>query len=374
MVWMLAGVILAAATAAAPAGKADELKTGTLNESARCGGCHEQIYTMWKRSLHGGAFTDPIFETSYMRAYMETAGGAKSICLRCHAPVATLTGDLDLKNPASREGITCDYCHSIVSVDLERRDRPFKVVLDGVKRGPFGDAESPAHRVAESKLHLSAEFCAGCHEYTNDDGLSILSTYSEWRASPQAAQGKTCQKCHMPLGEGDTARAGVGTGRKGINLHDISGGHSSEQVRRAATAKIVRVERQTPTSAVVEVEIANVGSGHSIPTGLPTRKLTLEVVLFANGKEVQRFERPYQRVLLDRQGLPILDDHRTILEARSIRDDNRLRAGERRIERFLAEVPSKGALRAEMHLRYHYAPQLLMRESMSIEIAADKVP
>lgn len=374
MVGMLAGVILAAVTAAAPAEKAGELKTGTLNESARCGGCHEQIYTMWKRSLHGLAFTDPIFETSYMRAYLDTAGAARSVCLRCHAPVATVTGDLDLKNPASREGISCDYCHSIVSVDLGRRDRPFKVALDGVKRGPFGDAESPAHRVAVSELHLSAEFCAGCHEYENEDGLPILSTYSEWRLSPQAAQGKTCQKCHMPLGEGDTVRPGVGTGRKGINLHDISGGHSSEQVRRAATAKILRVERQSPTSAVVEVEVANVGSGHSIPTGLPTRKLILEVALFCDGKEVQRFERPYQRVLLDKSGQPIMDDHRTILEARSVRDDNRLRAGERRVERFFTEVPRKGALRAEMKFRYQYAPQLLMRESMSIEIAADEVP
>lgn len=374
MVWMLAGVILAAATVAAPAKKADELKIGVLNESARCGRCHEQIYKMWQRSLHGAALTDPIFEASYMRAYLDTAGGAKSICLRCHAPVATVTGDLDLKNPASREGITCDYCHSIVSVDLERRDRPFKVVLDGVKRGPFGDSKSSAHGVALSELHLSAEFCAGCHEYANEDGLPILSTYSEWRVSPQAAQGKTCQKCHMPLGEGDTVRPGVGTSRKGINLHDISGGHSSEQVRRSATAKILRVERQAPTSAVVEVEIANVGSGHSIPTGMPTRKLILEVVLFCDGKEVQRFERPYQRVLLDRHGQPITDDHRAILEARTVRDDNRLRAGERRIERFFAAVPSKGALRAEMKFRYYYAPELLLRESMSIEIAADKAP
>ncbi len=351
-----------------------EIESGVLNRSAVCGECHEAIYAMWQRSMHSASLTDPIFQASYMRAYVQTRGQARETCLRCHAPVAVMTGDLDLEDPASHEGITCDYCHSIVSVDLERRHQPFTVALDGIKRGPLADAESPVHDVARSDLHLSSEFCAGCHEYATEEGLPILSTYSEWRLSPQAAEGKTCQHCHMPLQEGTTVRADLGGGRPGINLHDISGGHSPEQVRKAATARILRIERPEPTSAVLEVEVANIGSGHSIPTGLPTRKLVLEVVLYAGGREVRRFERVYQRTLLDADRRLITEDHRVMLDARYLRDDTRLRPGERRLERFVASVPSRGSLHATMKLLYLYEPQLLLREKMSIEIISDRAP
>jgi hypothetical protein len=374
MLLILAMILLSVASFAPAFGESGDLQPGVLNESAQCGECHEKIYSMWQRSMHSAALSDPIFQTSYMRAYLDTGGKAKEICLRCHAPVAALSGDLDLEKPTSREGITCDYCHSIVSVDLERRPQPFEIALDGIKRGPLADAESPVHGVAKSDLHLSAEFCAGCHEYSNDDGLPIFATYSEWRLSPQAAEGKTCQHCHMPMVQGDTVREGLGVGRKEINLHNISGGHSPERVRSAATAKILRVERQQPTSAVVEVEIANVGSGHSIPTGLPTRKLILEVTLFAGGREVRHFERRYQRILLDEDRKVITDDHRSILEARFVGEDNRLRAGERRLERFVTSVPRRGSLHAEMKFRYSYEPQLLSREQMSIEIASERAP
>ncbi|MFQ5876699.1 MAG: multiheme c-type cytochrome [Acidobacteriota bacterium] len=374
MALLLTAAILWLAGGAPAAGGAEELRADALNPSSACGQCHQEIYEMWGRSMHSAALSDPIFQTSYMRAYLETGGRAKEICLRCHAPVAALTGDLDLRRPLSREGIQCDFCHSVVSVDLQRARSPFRLSLDGVKRGPLGDADSPAHEVARSELHLSAEFCAGCHEYSNEEGLPILSTYSEWRLSPQAAEGKTCQHCHMPLTPGDTVRADLSVGREAINLHNISGSHSPDQVRRAATARILRIERQQPTVALVEVEVANVGSGHSIPTGMPTRRLVLEVVVFVRGREVRRFERHFQRALLDARGRLISDDHRAILQARSIREDNRLAPGERRIERFVAAVPGEGALRAEMTLKYLYEPQLVAREKMSIQIAFDRAP
>ena len=374
MLLVLALVILWIASGGLAFGDSGEVQTGVLNESAVCGECHEEIYAMWQRSMHSASLSDPIFQASYMRAYYETQGKAKAICLRCHAPVAFFTNDLDLERPASREGITCDYCHSVVSVDLNRRHQPYEIALDGVKRGPLADAASPAHEVASSELHLSAEFCAGCHEYANDAGLPIFTTYSEWKLSPQAAEGKTCQHCHMPLQKGNTVRPGLGVDREEINLHNISGGHSPEQIRRAATAKVLRVERQQPTSAVVEIEVANVGSGHSIPTGLPTRKLVLEVVVYVGGRPVRHFKRYYQRTLLDADRKLITEDHRVILDARSVLEDNRLRAGERRLERFVTSVPSRGSLRVEMTLRYLYEPMLLSPEEMSVEITSQRAP
>jgi DNA-directed RNA polymerase subunit RPC12/RpoP len=351
-----------------------EIRTDALNPSERCGQCHEEIYAMWRRSMHSGSYTDPIFLASYMQAYLETGGAARQVCLRCHAPVAVLPGAEDPRESAAREGIACDYCHSVVSVDLENEDQPLQIKLDGIKRGPLGDAQSPAHKVARSPLHQSAEFCAGCHEYTNPEGLPIFTTYSEWKLSPQAAQGKTCQHCHMPATPGRTVRSGLGAGRTSINLHDISGMHSSEQVRKAATARILRVEWQQPRTALVEVEVANIGSGHSIPTGLPTRRLVLEAVLYVDGIEVRRFERSYQKALLDADGHPITEDHRTILAARKLLDDNRLRAGERRIEKFFASVLQEGRLKAEVRLRYSYEPMLLSRQKILIEITSQRSP
>ena len=355
-------------------GAPEEIQPNSLNSSALCGECHEEIYSMWRRSMHSLAFKDPIFQTSYMQAYLETNGEARHLCLKCHAPVTTVTGDLDVQQPLSKEGVTCDFCHSIASVDLKKRNGRFQISLDGSKRGPLADAESPVHGVVKSELHESSELCAGCHEYSTENGVPIFSTYSEWKTSPQAAEGKTCQSCHMPLTPGNTVRSELGVERTSINLHNISGGHSSEQVRKAATAKILSVKRESPTRAIIDVEVANVGSGHFIPTGLPTRKLILEVRLFSGGRQIRRFERKYEKKLLDAKGNLITTDHGAIMDARKLLEDTRLRPGERRLERFATDVPSTGSLRVEMELRYSYDAELISRSVISIQIATDKSP
>ena len=354
------------------AGSVEEIVSGAFNPSERCGECHKEIYAMWRKSLHSASASDPIFQASYMQAYKETAGKAREVCLRCHAPVAVHTGDLEMRNPLSMEGITCDYCHSITAVDMNQRDNPIRIALDGVKRGPLHDAVSPAHKVVRSALHESSEICGACHEYVNQFGVDIMSTYSEWKASPQAAEGKTCQHCHMPLTPGETVPEVLAPSRGSINLHNISGGHSTEQVRKAATVRILNVRRTSDNFAQIEVEVANVGSGHSIPTGMPTRKLVLEVVLYSDGREVKRFEREYQKKILDGKGSFIQEDHRTILDGRSIMMDNRLQPGEKRIELFAAAILPRGTLRAEATLRYLYQPMILIPQTMSIEMATDR--
>jgi hypothetical protein len=370
--WHMAALVIASGTTLFAATKGTP-EPGVLNPSAVCGECHQQIYGMWRRSMHANSWSDPVFQTSYMKAYVETEGKAREICLPCHAPGAALSKEPE-REANTREGITCDFCHSVLSVDLGKPGHSFHVKLDGVKRGPLSDAVSPAHEIAKSDLHKSAEFCAGCHEYANPRGLEIFTTYTEWKASPQAKEGKTCQQCHMPMTPGQTVKPELGIYRTEINLHDISGGHSADQVRKAASVRIVRMEREEPKTAVIEVEVANIGSGHSIPTGLPTRKLVLEVVLFAGDREVRRFERVYQKVLLDARGLPIVEDHQALLGARTLREDTRLRPGERRLEQFVTQVPSKGALRTEVTLRYIYEPELLTRQTMSIDMGADRSP
>lgn len=368
------GIVLLAFAAAHAAEPDLELMPDRLNGSRLCGECHQDIYTSWSRSMHSAAYTDPIFKTSYMKAYLQTGGEASRICLACHAPVAALTDDLELKNEISREGITCDFCHSVEAVNLDGQSERFEVRMDGVKRGPLADADSPVHGVARSDLHKSAELCAGCHEWTNPKGVLVLSTYSEWRTSSHADEGKTCQHCHMPVTSGVMVRTDLGSKPRRVNLHNISGMHSVDQVQRAAEAKILRLRRTEPDLAVVKVEVSNVGSGHFIPTGLPTRKLILEVLLFNNNRLVERFERIYQKVLVDETGSLIVEDHETMLSAARVREDTRLRPGERRVEKFIASVPEQGTLRAEMSLKYSYTPMLLSPQNISIEMARERSP
>jgi len=366
-------VLVCAASLPALAQADGELRRNALNPGSACGECHEEIHAMWQRSMHSAALSDPIFELSYMKANLETEGAAQKLCLRCHAPAAALAKDYRLVDPISRDGVTCDFCHSVVAVDLNQRDQPFRVSLDGIKRGPLGDADSPAHGVAKSTVHESAEFCAGCHEYTNDVGIPIFSTYTEWKASPQGAAGTTCQQCHMPDTPGETVVAGLtANARESINLHDISGMHSTEQVRKAATARIVAIRRQPGNGVQIEVEVANVGSGHFIPTGLPTRKLQLELVLFSDRREVGRFERVYEKRLLDAEGRPITEDHRAVLAAHKVERDTRIRPGEHRRETFHTTVPGAGSLSAELRLRYLYEPQIVLGQRISIDMAEDR--
>ena len=178
----------------------------------------------------------------------------------------------------------------------------------------------------------------------------------------------------MPTMPGRSVRPGPGTFRTAINLHDISGMHSSEQVRKAATVKLISIRREQPESAVIEVEVANVGSGHAIPTGLPTRKLILEAIVSCDGREVNRAERVYQKTLLDEKGELIEEDHRAVLFAQSILKDTRLLPGEHRTERLVVDVPKIGSLSARVQLRYVYEPMLFKREKISIEMASDKSP
>jgi len=351
-----------------------KLQQDALNPGAKCGTCHVQIYNMWRRSMHSNAFTDPIFQASYMQAYMETSGEASKICLRCHAPAAFLAGELDSRGALVREGVTCDFCHSLSAVDVDNPSGSFYVTLDGVKRGPLGNTQSPAHQVARSSLHESSELCASCHQYTNPAGVPILTTFDEWKLSPQGKSGKQCQHCHMPVTPGKTVRSGLGVERDGINLHDISGMHSNEQVRSAVVGRLRSIRRTEPDMAEVVVEIENVGSGHSVPTGLPTRKLVLDVTVFCNGKVVKQIQRVYQRILLDEQGIPIREDHRAMLEARRLLSDTRIQPGERREELLTLEVPKHGTLDASVKLQYSYQPMLLGRENITIDLATESLP
>jgi hypothetical protein len=258
----------------------------------------------------------------------------------CHAPIALATGDWDLQKPVTREGVTCDFCHTVADVDLANREHPFDMQPGAVKRGPFEYARSPHHGTAYSTLHKSSPLlCAACHEYANAKGVPVLSTYSEWTSGPYPARGQTCQECHMPLVPGTTVKEALDPTQRRINLHRIVGGTAATRVRGGLDLRLQSVD-VSAASADVAVVVTNTGVGHSAPGGLATKSLVLAVgVDTGSGDLANRRERIYRRELRDAAGRPLATVQDLFLNAAAVGEDTRLKQKEARSERFTVPLP-----------------------------------
>ncbi len=339
-----------------------------------CGKCHEDIHRTWKNSLHAMSLSDPVFDAAYWEAIKLSKGAAKPLCLRCHAPTTRVTKDYDQRLPITEEGITCDFCHTIVAAEPLKASEPFTLRPGLTKWGPLREAESPVHKVRFSPLHATAELCGGCHEYLAKSGAELMGTYSEWRAGPYARQGVQCQSCHMPVGEGQVVRPDIKESARPINLHNIQGGHSPEQIRKAARVEVRDVVR-TETGYRVTVTVENVGSGHMIPTGIPTRQLELVVQLRRGQAVLAEQEVVFRKVVVDAEGNELKTDAEVLLRGVAIRSDNRIFPKEVR-EVSLAfpyDGPSGFTVEAKLYYRYPMAvakPEAIMLEMTGASKAA----
>jgi hypothetical protein len=301
--------------------------------------------------------TDPAFQAGLKESEGKHGQDSRKLCLACHAPTTRFTHSTDLKDSLVQEGITCDFCHTVKSVDLERSDNPFEMIPGVVKYGPFQYAPSPAHATAFSLLHRNKPtFCAGCHEYKASGGFPALTTYSEWKASAFPAQGVSCQDCHMALVKGEDVRKDVKIRDTGtynfLNLHRLVGGGSLGQLRRGLDLNVLAAEPRGE-DGYVEVEIANGAAGHKIPTGLPSKQLVLIVRALSDGKETFSQTRVYERKLVDSKGAPIKSDGDLFLAAAKVVSDNRIAPKEKRKETFRFHLAS-GTVKAEITLAYRY--------------------
>ncbi len=345
-------------------------KAPSIAASKNCKECHEEIYNHWKNAMHSMSIEDPIFKASYMEAYFKTAGEAKFNCLRCHAPIAFLNNDYDLKKKITKEGVNCDFCHSIKEVNLDNKDNPFELEIGEIKRGPLSDVESPAHKTKSSALFKSSELCAGCHEYTNRNGVKVLGTYSEWRASPYAEEGTHCQNCHMPLIPGKIVKSEIkSSNRKQINLHAISASRSTEQLRKALKVEIREINKEEGVVEVV-VGVINVGSGHMVPTGIPSRKLILLVELKTPNEYFSQ-QRIYQKIMLDETGKEVKKEYEFFLKAAQVSFDNRLRPRETRVERFAFAMPKNKKITISARIEYLYKASVLRPTEIRVKMAED---
>jgi hypothetical protein len=286
----------------------------------------------------------------------ETASGAvaRRTCLGCHAPLAIQTGDIQLDRKVSWEGITCDYCHSIREVTIGPGNPQARLEFGNVKNGPIKDAVSGAHTTAYSPAHESSRLCAPCHEYRNSRGFPVLTTFSEWQASRYAKEKKNCQSCHMYQVNGDVVDARLLRSPLGqINLHRMPGSRSAVQLNKTIKASMASVREGNQVK--VTVELANIASGHYVPTGSPLRQLILDVQAESRGA-VQVQTRIYHRKVADAAGAAITQEYAAFLTAAKVTSDTRLAPDEKRIEDFWFKVTPGAVTNVKATVSYFYSP------------------
>ena len=215
-------------------GKAKVIKdphAGVLAESnfpsaSQCAGCHSLIYKEWASSNHAYASISPMFHKFEQAITELTQGTIGSFCVRCHQQVGTQRGEkrelpLWKRSKVSREGVTCITCHRVTEaygkVNGERNivsGDIYEPVYGSVKDGKFADviAKKEEYNIATSskergkKIHASvkrfaqiskSEFCASCHQVAVNLGIKLEVVWEQYRDSPAAKNGVSCQDCHM---------------------------------------------------------------------------------------------------------------------------------------------------------------------------------
>ena len=202
--------------------------------AASCKTCHPLHYEEWSVSQHAYAMVSPVFTALQGTILKRTNGTFGDFCIRCHTQIGMILGEplfapYEERSQVSREGITCIVCH--------RMDLPYgKVsgriaILEGDMLqpiyGPLGNEilaevldDPEKFRVVTEpgvpgrKIHKESkrffrqtepEFCGTCHDVTFVNGFRLEELFSHYKRSPAAAEGISCQDCHMSKNQGVNA-------------------------------------------------------------------------------------------------------------------------------------------------------------------------
>ena len=212
-------------------------------------------------SQHAYAQLSPIYLSLNNKINKLSNGSNGDFCLRCHSPVGANLGESSFasnldRHPASREGITCVVCHRI-DRNYNKASGRLALVEGGLTEPVFGpggnkglkdvldqpdkfrvvvDPNETGRKIHnESKLFQTIKtpvFCGTCHDVTLFNGFRLEEAFSEYRVSPAAAKGITCQDCHMGKVQGKVSGyeqgpaavvGGVPTAKRKLTSHLFSG-------------------------------------------------------------------------------------------------------------------------------------------------------
>lgn len=194
--------------------------------AATCASCHPKHYREWSVSQHAYSQLSPVYLALNNKINELANGSNGDFCLRCHSQVGANLGENSFvsnleRHPTSREGITCVVCHRVNKAYNKASGRLALVegglteaifgptgnqelerVLDNAKE--YGVATDPnergqlIHKEVKQFAPISTPmFCGACHDVTLFNGFRLEEAFSEYRLSPAAANGVTCQDCHM---------------------------------------------------------------------------------------------------------------------------------------------------------------------------------
>jgi hypothetical protein len=220
----VADTSLAAATAKDPHAKV--LSKEGYPSASQCAVCHKQIYKEWSSSNHAYSSISPMFHKFEQAISTLTQGTIGAFCVRCHQMVGTQRGEkrelpLWERSRVSSEGVTCITCHRVTEeygrVNGERNLEPGNInsaVYGTKKNSKFdeiiakkeeykiatssGERGAKAHATVKTFAQISkSEFCVSCHQVAVNLGIKLEVVWEQYRDSPAAKNGTTCQDCHM---------------------------------------------------------------------------------------------------------------------------------------------------------------------------------
>lgn len=228
-----------------------------------CGACHADRFEEWRTSLHAKALSPGL-----VGQLLTFDAGDTAACLNCHAPLAEQKQAFEAARrsgaahrPAAQglaaSGNICASCH----VRGHQRFGPPQRDTGAV--GP-SDPAGPHGGVVRTVEFEASDFCAVCHQFSQDqaiNGKPLENTVAEWRASPAAREGKTCQTCHMP-----------------DRRHLWRGIHDPDMVRSGLTAGF------DAGADGARFRLTSTGVGHAFPTYVTPKVVMKGVALDDSGR------------------------------------------------------------------------------------------
>ncbi len=233
--WVVAcclGLVAVAQVTAAEDPHAAVFSESQYPSATQCASCHPKVFWEWAVSNHAYASISPMFH-KFEQAISDLASGTiGTFCVRCHQQIGTQMGEpreaaLWDRSAISREGITCVTCHRVSAqfgkVNGERHIEPGdinqpvynsgvgsnygevvgKAAEYGVSTAP-GKPGTPIHGAPIKFDQISkSEFCVSCHQVAVHPGIKLEVVWEQYRGSPAAKEGITCQQCHMGKSPGE---------------------------------------------------------------------------------------------------------------------------------------------------------------------------